>query len=175
MARKFHKNFLAIFLIIAVTCCVPNWYKPFGWRMFRQMPKDGTPGLRLGWLHGCESGLGTQFGGALFMTFYTWKRDADITSANPNVEVIRKRYKKELKGVDWNNPADIKKNFSDYNGIIWTAHAFCRHSLLGTLQSADMTPKIPGQDRYDPTAHSVSNVWRLHGKGDVRIGKSGLW
>lgn len=45
-----------------------------GW-VFKNIPKDGTPGYKLGWIHGCESGLGTQFGGAIYQSFYTWKRD----------------------------------------------------------------------------------------------------
>ena len=104
------------------------------------------------------------------MTFYTWSKDADIASSTPNIEKIKQRYKSELKDVNWNDPADIKKNFSDYNSIFWNAHIFCRHTVLGTLQTADMTPKIPGETRFDPQAHSVSNVWRLYGRGDTRIG-----
>ena len=109
------------------------------------------------------------------MTFYTWSRDIDIASSNPNVTAIRERYKKELKNVNWSNPKEVKKNFSDYNTIFWGAHAFCRHSALGLLQSAEMDPPLPGEDRYDPGKHSLSNVWRIHSKGDTRISRGGGW
>ena len=98
------------------------------------MPKGGSPGFQLGWIHGCESGLGSQYGGGLFMYFYTWSRDPDITSVNPDINKIRRRYKKELAGVDWNNRDNINKNFGDYNAIFWNAHGFCHSSILGVLQ-----------------------------------------
>jgi hypothetical protein len=62
----------------------------------------------------------------------------------------------------------------DYSGIFWGAHAFCRHSVLGMLQTAEMTPTLPGDERYSPGAHSIGNVWKMTGKGDTRIG-SGFW
>jgi hypothetical protein len=166
---------LIIFLVFSLTSCVANWYKPLGYRTFRQMPKGGTPGFELGWIHGCQSGLGTQFGGSIYMSFYSWSKDPDIASSNPNINLIRKRYKKELKKVNWDDPEDIKKNFNDYNEIFWRAHIFCRHVVLGTLQQAGMTPPLVGEDRYDPGAHSVGNVWKLNGKGDTRIGAGGNW
>ena len=88
------------------------------------MPKNGSPGFKLGWIHGCESGLGSQFGGAFFMSFYSWKRDPDIASVDPNITRIRARYKKELKDVNWDNPAEVKKNLSDYNSVtvLFLAH-----------------------------------------------------
>ena len=67
--------------------------------IFRHAPKEGSPGFRLGWMHGCESGLGTQFGGAIYQSFYSWKRDVDIASSNPDYKKIKNRYKKELKDV----------------------------------------------------------------------------
>jgi hypothetical protein len=144
--------------------------------LFRSMPKGGTPGFELGWTHGCQSGLGSDFGGNYYMTWYTWSRDPDITSSNPDFEKIKKRYKKELKDIDWNNEAEVKKSFSDYNTIFWAAHAFCRHSVLGMLQTAGLTPNLPSQDRrWEPEKHSIGAVWKLTGKGDVRIGASGLW
>lgn len=146
-----------------------------GYRVFRQMPKDGSPGYRLGWRHGCESGLGNQFGGAFYMTFYTWIKDVDIVSSNPNIERIRKRYGKQLKGINWNDPDDIAKNFNDYKTIFWSAHIFCRHSILGTLQQAGMEPPLPSTTRYDPGAHSIGNIWKINGKGDTRIGSGGNW
>lgn len=169
------RNFIALLLLLSLSSCVANWWKPQGYRIFRQMPKGGSPGYELGWIHGCESGLGTQFGGALYMTFYSWKRDVDIISSTPDIPKIRSRYKKELRKVDWNNPADIKKNFSDYKKVFWAAHIFCRHSALGALQSADMAPPNPGETRYDPTAHHLGSIYKIDGKGDTRYGKGGLW
>lgn len=159
-------------MLLVTSCNVPNWYKPMGYRLFRQMPKNGSPGLKLGWIHGCQSGLGTQFAGAFFMTFYTWSKDEDIGSSKPNIDVIRKRYKKELKDVNWNDPNDIKRNFQDYNMIFWKGHIFCRHSALGLLQSADMTPPLVNEPRYDMSKASIGRVWMIHGKGDTRVGTS---
>ncbi len=153
-----------------------------GYTLFKQMPKGGSPGYELGWTHGCQSGLGSQFGTAIFQTFYTWSRDPDIASATPDIQKLRARYRKELKDVNWDNPAEVKKNFSDYNTIFWGAHAFCRHSVLGILQTTDMSgdsgkgliPTLPGDDRYDPSQNSIGRVWSLHGKGDTRVG-TGFW
>lgn len=170
------KKILTIFLVLFLSnCSTPNWYKPYGYLLFRQMPKGGTPGFRLGWVHGCESGLGTQFAGAVYMSFYTWKRDPDIASIDPNIPKIRARYKKELRDVNWNNAAEVKKNFSDYNTIFWGAHAFCRHSALGVLHTADMEPPLPGDERYKMGAHSIGNVFKIT-KRDVRLGvNGGMW
>ena len=87
-----------LILPISLSSCfwVPNWYKPQGYFIFRQAPKEGSPGFKLGWIHGCESGMGTQFGGTMYMTFYTWKKDPDISSSSPDINKIRNRYKKEL-------------------------------------------------------------------------------
>jgi hypothetical protein len=174
----FIKKIKILLLLLLLCSCSKHWYKPFS-RVFKNMPKGGSPGFELGWQHGCESGLGTQFGGAIYQTFYTWKRDVDITSStNIDQEIIRKirkRYEKELKGINWDNISEVKKNFSDYNTIFWTASAFCRHSLLGILQTAGMTPTLPGDDRYDPTAHSVGSIWKINGKGDARYAAGGLW
>ena len=145
-----------------------------GYTMFKKIPKDGTPGYRLGWKQGCESGLGTQFANAVYFNFYTWSRDPDITSSNPDVAKIRARYKEELKDVNWDNPAEVKKNFSDYNTIFWGAHKYCRHSVLGILQTAQMNPPVAGEDRYDPMAHSVGNIWKMSSHRDTRIGQ-GYW
>ncbi|MES2961114.1 MAG: hypothetical protein V4694_01890 [Pseudomonadota bacterium] len=170
------KNLFAIILIlISCTSCAANWYKPMGQTLFSQMPKGGSPGYNLGWTHGCQSGLGSQFAGAFYMSFYSWSKDADIASSNPDIAKIKMRYKTELKDVNWNDPADVKKNFSDYNTIFWGAHAFCRHSVLGILQTAAMTPVLPGQERYDPMGHSLGNIWKINGKGDTRIGTGGNW
>lgn len=170
-------------MIFNLSSCVwvKNWYKPQGYFVFRQMPENGSPGFNLGWTHGCESGLGTQFGGKMYMTFYTWKKDPDISSAQPDVEAIKKRYPKELKDVNWDNAAEVKRNFDDYKAVFWSAHIFCRHSAIGMLQTAGtaasatgFTPPVAGDTRYDPAHHSIGNVWKLHGKGDTRIG-TGFW
>lgn len=144
-----------------------------GYTLFKQMPK-GSPGFELGWVHGCQSGLGSQFGTAAYHTFYTWSRDPDITSTTPDIARIRARYPRELSKINWNDENDIKKNFSDYNTIFWGAHAFCRHSVLGILQSAGMGPVLPGEERFELGKHNVGSVWKMDGKGDVRIG-TGFW
>ncbi len=156
--------------------CGPYWYKPHG-SVFRQLPKGGSPGYRLGWKHGCQSGLGTQFGGAFYMTFYTWHRDIEITKANPSnqdIDIIRKRYPKELKDVNWQDINDIKKNFSDYNKIFWIGHAFCRQSILGELQNAGMNPPIPGDARFTFENGAIGNIYKIDGRGDGRWG-NGYW
>lgn len=175
-------KFFLIALIFFITSCspVPYWWKPRGYLLFSMMPKGGSPGYNLGWVHGCHSGAGSQFGGGFFKTFYTWKRDPDLTITKPDINKIRKKYgKKELKDVNWDDPADVKKNLSDYNLVFWDAHFVCRQVVLGTLQMADMTPTLPGQVRYDPAAHSVGNVWKTNAKGDVRLGSpagtGGYW
>ena len=171
------KKLSTIILIIFLTSCADNWYKPMGQVMFKEMPKGGSPGFELGWKHGCESGLGTAFANGFYMAFYTWHRDVDITSSKPNLDVIRKRYKKELKKVNWKDSRDIDKNFNDYNTIFWSAHAFCRHSVVGIQQTAGTAPKLPGDSRYDPSdkGNTIGGVWNLNGRGDVRIGATGLW
>ena len=171
--KNINKKHLIIFLLFFTNSCYYNWYKPMGY-LFTHMPKGGTPGFELGWRHGCESGLGSQFAGALYMNFYTWKRDADLVVSNPDYNKIRKKYRKELAKVNWNNIQEVKKNFSDYNSIFWGAHAFCRHSVLGMLNTAEMDPALPGDERYNPAAHSIGNVWKMTGRGDTRIG-TGFW
>jgi hypothetical protein len=173
MVNKFFKIILCFLISLALSSCSKYWYKPMGW-VFNHVPKEGSPGFKLGWLHGCESGLGTQFGGAIYQSFYTWKRDPDIASANPDYNVIRKRYKKELKGVNWRDIKDIKKNLSDYNTIFWGGHYFCRQVIIGTLLTADMAPPVADEERYNPMAHSLGNIFKMTGRGDTRIG-TGLW
>lgn len=151
-----------------------------GYVVFRQMPKDGTPGFRLGWKHGCESGLGSHFGGAIYMTFYSWSKDPDIASVQPNVDRVRLKYPEELKGINWNDPEEVKDNFAHYREIFWKAHIFCRHSVLGILQTAGMDPPLAGSEaRYDPAKHHLGSIWKIDGKGDTRYGAStgggGLW
>jgi len=169
--KLFFLNFVSLLLF---GCSVPYWYKPYGYNTFKHLPKGGTPGFTLGWIHGCESGLGSQFGGAIYMTFYTWKRDVDITINNTNYNEVRQRYQKELRHINWNNINEIKKNYNDYNKIFWKSHIFCRHSVLGTLQMAGFNPNLPGEERFDFTKHSIGSIWSISGNGDVRIGK-GQW
>jgi hypothetical protein len=170
------KIFLTL-IILSLVSCSRYWYKPYG-KLFNQMPKGGTPGFELGWLHGCESGLGSQFGGAVYMTFYTWKKDPNIASSNRSPEIlekIRQNYKDEkIAKINWGNPAEVDKNFSDYNTIFWGAHTFCRHSILGNIQMAGMGgaaggPPVPGEERYDPAKHSLGNIYKIDGKGDARL------
>lgn len=169
--------FLRILLMaLLLTSCTKNWYKPYGYMMFKKMPKGGSPGFNLGWIHGCESGLGTNFGGGIYMYFYTWQRDPDIASSNPDYDKIRRRYKKELADVRWDDPADVSRNLSDYNTIFWNSYGFCKASALGILQSAEIRPKLPGQDRWVIGEENIGHVWRLHGKGDTRVGwGNSLW
>ncbi len=166
-------------IIFIQSCSTPNWYKPSGYMLFRMMPKGGSPGFNLGWIHGCESALGTQFAGSFYISFYKWRRDPDIASSNPDIAKIRQRYgKKELKAVNWNDISEVKANFSDYNGVFWDAHYFCRQTTLGTLQMAGMTPTLPGETRYNPSAHHLGSIYKLDGKNDPRIGSpvsGGYW
>jgi hypothetical protein len=171
------KKITTILLILLLANCVPYWYKPMGYRLFSKKPKDGSPGYRLGWEHGCHSGLSTQFGGSFYISFYYWKRDVDITSSNPDFIKIRKRYKKELRDVNWDNKKEVTKNFSDYNTIFWTAHNFCRQMVHGTMQASDMTPALAGEERFTPGKHHLGSIWRINGRGDTRIGSgsNSLW
>ena len=166
------KKIFIISLLLLSSSCGRYWYKPYG-RIFNYVPTNGTAGLELGWLHGCESGLGSQFGGAVYMTFYTWKKDPDIAKAvktPEDIERIRARYRNEkIAKIDWNNPIEVNKNFSDYNAIFWSAHIFCRHAVLGQLQMAGMEPTIAGGDRYNPVNGAIGNIYKIDGKGDARL------
>ena len=61
------KAIIYTLLIVVLASCNKYWYKPYS-KIFNHKP-EGSPGFELGWMHGCESGLGTQFGGAFMMTF----------------------------------------------------------------------------------------------------------
>ncbi|MFT6106351.1 MAG: hypothetical protein ACJA0S_000394 [Rickettsiales bacterium] len=165
------KKMLLIFLMISLVSCGRYWYKPYG-RLFKYAPKDGTPGLELGWMHGCESGLGTQFGGSVYQSFYSWKKDPDIVKASKSpddIRRIRERYRGErIAKINWDDQKEVRKNFNDYNAIFWGAHIFCRHSVLGQLQMSGMTPPLVDEPRYDPSAHSLGNIYKIDGKGDAR-------
>lgn len=130
-------------------------------------------GYNLGWKHGCQSGLATQFSGAIGMTFYQWSRDPDITSVNPNIPAIRERYPEEFGGVNWGDPVDIRRNFSDYNLVFWDAHAFCRQTALGSLRSSIGNPPIPSETRYIP--QNIGDIYGIGGPYDSRIGSTGMW
>lgn len=168
-----------ILLFFTASCANKHWWKPRGYLLFSMKPKGGSPGYNLGWMHGCESGAGTQFGGGIYKTIYKWKRDPDLTVQNYDVAKIYAKYgTKELKNVDWNDPVDVKKNIADYNLVFWDAHFVCRQTVLGTVQMANMDPVLPGGVRYDPAAHHIGSVWKLDGKGDTRYGSprtGGLW
>ncbi len=172
------KIFFAITLLLIQNCSYPNWYKPSGY-LFSKMPKGGSPGYNLGWTHGCQSALGSQFAGSFFMSFYSWSRDPDISSSNPNIEKIRQRYgKKELKDINWNDLAQVKANFADYNQVFWEGHYFCRQTSIGTAQMAGMNPPLPGETRYNPAAHHLGSIYKLDGKNDPRWGSpvsGGFW
>jgi hypothetical protein len=166
------KKILIILSLLLLSSCGDGhyWYRPYG-RLFNYMPKGGTPGFELGWRHGCESGLGSQFGGAIYMTFYTWHKDVDIMTSVKTPEIIdriRKRYPKELGSIDWNNPAEVNKNFSDYSTVFWNSHIFCRHAIVGQLQMSGMAPPNPGEDRFVPGADNLNSIYKIDGKGDAR-------
>jgi hypothetical protein len=166
------KKILILITILILSSCGRYWYKPYG-KIFKQMPKGGSPGFELGWIHGCESGLATQFGGAIYMSFYSWKKDVDIiktTKTSQDITRIKNKYKKEkLANINWNNPVEVQKNFDDYKAIFWAAHIFCRHGILGELQMAGMDPSLPGEERYNPAKHSLGNIYKIDGKGDARL------
>lgn len=166
------KNILvSIITIFLLSSCGPYWYKPYG-RIFTHVPKDGTPGYRQGWMDGCESGLATQFGSAIMMAFYQWKKDPDLAISNPDLNLIRSKYGTKW-DINWDNINEVKANISQYKAVFWMAHGFCRHSIVGTYQTArsaygaTMDPPLPGETRYDPGAHSLGNVWSFHGRGSM--------
>lgn len=157
---------IAIFLTLS--SCGPYWYKPMG-RIFKQAPKDGTPGYRLGWMHGCESGLATNFGGVFFMTFYKWKKDPDFAFTNIDKVKLQQRYKTELP-INWDNDYEVEKNIADYNAIFWRAHQYCRHRVLGSLKLAGFDPSLPGGgERVTLGNHSISDIYSFDNFGDSRF------
>ncbi len=156
-----------------ITSCGPYWYKPYG-KIFTHAPKDGTPGYRMGWMHGCESGLATQFGSAIMMTFYKWKKDPDLSIAKPDLNLIRKKYEDKW-DINWDDPKEIQNNIRHYKKIFWLGHIFCRHSVVGTYQTAkdsqgkSFDPPLAGEQRYKPQAHSLGNVYSFHGRGNMNL------
>ena len=109
------------------------------------------------------------------MTFYTWSRDVDIVSTKPNIKAVKERYPKDLKDVNWNDTADIKRHFSDYNLVFFDAYNFCRQTALGTLRASVGNPSIPGDARYNPSDANVGDIWKIGGAYDSRIGSTGFW
>jgi len=164
--KKIQKIFIiASFLLISD--CSKYWYKPYG-KVFNLGPKKGTPGFKLGWEHGCISGLGSQFSGAIMMTFYTWTKDVQIAKAvqtPQDIDDIRNRYPKELDGVNWNNPEEVQKNFNDYKFVFWGAHTYCHQMIFGNLQNANMAAPIPGQARFVPGADNLNSIYKIDGRG----------
>jgi len=162
-------KFYSLFLFILISACGPYWYKPYG-RLFTRVPQGGSPGFNLGWKHGCESGLATQFGGAFYMAFYSWHKDPDIASSNPNIDKIKNRYKDELKNVNWNNFAEVSSNLRDYNSVFGLSYNYCRQSALGMLQTAGMNPTLASDNpRFDPGLHNLGSLYKIDGKGDSRF------
>ena len=167
------KSVALILILTLFSSCGAYWYKPMG-KIFNQAPKapeEASYGFRLGWMHGCESGLATNFGGVFFMTFYRWSRDADLLAQPLNKSKLSRRYKKEMP-IDWNNDLEVNKNVSDYNTIFWRVHQYCRHYALGSLRMVGFDPTLPGGkgkgDRFMLGNHSVTDLYRLDGFGDTR-------
>lgn len=172
MVNKFMKKILVLILtLFLLTACGPYWYKPYG-KIFTQVPKDGDPGYRTGWMDGCESGLATQFGSGIMMTFYKWKKDPDLSVANPDLYLIRQKYGNKW-DINWNDEEEIKANIRHYKSVFWISHLFCRHAIIGTYQTSkdaygkSMDPTLPGQQRYVPGAHSLGNIWSFQGRGSM--------
>ena len=166
---KYFIKLASIFSFLFTASCGPYWYKPYG-KIFKQVPKDGTPGYRQGWMDGCESGLATQFGSGFMMTFYKWKKDPLLSQDKPDLNLVRAKYEDKW-DIDWNNKSEISDNARHYKKIFWISHIFCRHSIVGTYQTAQdayggsMDPPLPGEERYNPGAHSLGNIWSFHGRG----------
>jgi hypothetical protein len=167
------KLLIAMLTLLSISACGKYWYKPYG-KIFNHGPKDGTPGYRTGWEHGCESGLATQFGSAFFMAFYSWKRDENLTISKPDMDLVKETYEKEW-DIDWNDLEEVKTNIRHYNKVFWLGHIFCRHSIVGTYQMAgsahgkSMDPPLPGEQRYVPGAHSLGNIYSFHGRGNSHL------
>ena len=169
------KIIILLITLLITSCSNPNWYKPYG-KIFKQAPKDGTPGYRTGWMHGCESGLATQFGSAFMMTFYKWKKDPDLSINQPDLELVRKKYEDKW-DINWNNPEEIKTNIRHYQKIFWIGHIFCRHSIIGTYQTAadahggSFDPTLPGEQRWlnPKMPHNLGNIYSFHGRGNSQL------
>ena len=164
---KIVNKIIIITLFLFCSSCSKFWYKPYG-KVFNLGPKKGSPGFKLGWEHGCISGLGSQFGGAVMMTFYTWTKDVQIAKrvqTPQDIEDIKNRYPQELKDINWNNPQEVTKNFNDYKTVFWNAHGYCHGMILGALQNATMNPTIPGQTRYVPGSDNLNSIYRIDGRG----------
>ena len=164
MKSKF-LNYLLIILLLSSASCIGNWYKP-GSRVFKHVPKDGSDGLKAGWMDGCESGLATSFGGNMYMSFYSWKRDHTLIANQIDYASIYKRYGDKWKNINWNNKDSIDKSIKDYNLIFWRAHIFCRHFVLQNLNAAG--GKVPGVGTDTVGINfqrhlNIGDVFSLHG------------
>ena len=173
---KYWSKFTPFLLLSAllITACGPYWYKPYG-RIFSHAPKDGNPGYRTGWIHGCESGLATQFGSAFMMSFYQWKKDPNLAIDKPDMNLVYQTYKDKW-DINWNNEEEIKENIKHYRKVFWFAHAFCRHSIIGTYQTAAdaynataMNPPLPGEQRFVPGKHNLGNIYSIYGRGNSQL------
>lgn len=165
----FRKIIILTILLLTISCN-KYWYKPLG-KLFDQAPKapeEASYGFRLGWIHGCESGLATNFAGVFYMTFYKWKRDPDLAKGSLDRVKLSRKYKKEIP-IDWNNDREVEKNIYDYNTIFWRAHQYCRHYALGSLRMSGMEPDLPGRERVSLGSHDVTDLYRLDGFGDTRF------
>ena len=116
------KKILAILtLLILITACDAtknNIFAP-NRKLLKQLPKKAElyPDYKAGWLDGCETGMATGFGNDYYKTFYKFKKDRRMVEQN-NVVYLRA----------WSH-----------------AMIACRHSVLGTLKEAGMTPRLPGE------------------------------
>ena len=158
---------LKLSLIIITTSCNDSWYKP-GAHLLDNGPKTGSPGFLLGWRHGCESGISGSFTGNMFMYFWDYKRDPELMRKDLNTELLKEKYAKELP-INWNDSEEVKKMISDYKQPFWSAHAYCRHYGIQTLQMSDMAPANPKEARYVLGSHNVGSIWRLDARGDNRL------
>ena len=158
---------IILFLLLSTTSCGYYWYKPYG-QLFSTMPKGGSPGFILGWRHGCESGMATNFGTGIYTSIYRWRKDPLFMVSNPDIGAIHKKYAKELRGVNWNDPNDVNNNIKDYKTFFIPAYNYCRHTLLGTEQMAGMTPTLAGQNRFNLDGVGFQNVFKMDGAGDAR-------
>jgi hypothetical protein len=115
------KNKIALITIIIITlssCTLTkeNIFAP-NKRVFKAMPQDAHPDFKMGWMHGCETGLATGFTNDFYKMFYGF---------NKNVEMVRSENAQYSRG--W-----------------YTAMRYCRHFGVGTLKEAGMAPSLPGK------------------------------
>ena len=100
---------LIIILLFFITSCNKYWYKPASY-VLNNGPKKGSPGYLLGWNHGCQSGMATNFGGPLFLWLWDYKKDADLVRHDRDLEKLRVKYEKELP-INWDDPEEVAKKY----------------------------------------------------------------